>query len=156
MKITHLMRWQCLAASHEPLEYDTPEEFEQHMRADHEGTYPADELPFITEISQYPTLPVIDHCPFCPDIELEDAELEAHVCQHLQKIALQSLDPPYSEFSGSSDDDGSRPPTRSTILELRYESPEPLMFYDDGLDSTVDPGVGAITGIRWSGLRLSI
>lgn len=147
------MRWQCLATGHDPLVCETADEFEQHMLDAHEGTFPIDELPFLAEISQHPLSPTVDSCPFCPDITSTSAEtferLEEHVAQHLQEIAIHSLDPPGSEYMGMSDSDGAKLPTRSTVENLRSTLTERLLFYDDDVDSKEEPETRLL---EWGGI----
>jgi hypothetical protein len=120
------MRWQCFATDHEPLLYDRPEEFEEHMKTDHAGSFPEDQLPFIVEISAQPITPTLEHCPFCS----ETAEtLEDHVGQHLREFALHSLPWPGYEEEGSQDgsrlqsDSSSSKRTRETVKEARESLP---------------------------------
>jgi hypothetical protein len=125
------MRWQCFAIDHEPLLCDRPEEFEEHMKTDHAGGFPDDQLPFIVEISARPITPTLERCPFCS----ETAEnLEEHVGQHLREFALHSLPwPDYAEEGSQggsqwqSDSKSSKKCTQETVEEARDSLP-PLNF----------------------------
>lgn len=123
------MRWQCFATDHEPLLYDRSEEFEYHMKTDHAGSFPDDQLPSIVEISAQPITPTLDHCPFCSETA---GDLEEHVGQHLREFALHSLPwPDYveggSQDGSQSDGMGSKKGTRETVKEARDSLP-PLIF----------------------------
>jgi len=91
MTSMHLMRWQCLATGHDPAVYDSAAEFTRHMQEAHAGAFPADELPFLAEISQHPLSPTVSSCPFCPELPATTSPetpegLEEHVAQHLQEL----------------------------------------------------------------------
>jgi hypothetical protein len=145
MKTSHRMKWQCLATDHEPFLADSSEEFEQHMKMTHAGDFPADELSFLAEISCQPISPIIDCCPFCNEISEQSPDLDIHIGEHLQEVALYSLRAPGSVSSGegaslqSPSDSGSQdsnPDTRSTIKDLR-QSAELPKFHDS--DDRIEP-----------------
>jgi hypothetical protein len=80
--------------------YDKPEDFEEHMKTDHVGSFSEDKLPLLVKISAQPITPTLESCPFC----LETAEhIEEHVGQHLREFALHSLPWPDYEGEGSQD-----------------------------------------------------
>jgi ankyrin repeat protein len=98
----HRTRWQCFATQHKPLVYDSPEMFEDHMKADHAGSFPEDKLPFIVEVSAQPITPTLEHCPFCSETA---GNVEEHVGQHLREFALHSL--PWPDYAEGESQDGS-------------------------------------------------
>jgi ankyrin repeat protein len=98
----HRTRWQCFATQHKPLIYDSPEMFEDHMKADHAGSFPLDKLPFIVEMSAQPITPTLEHCPFCSETA---GNVEEHVGQHLREFALHSL--PWLDYAEGESQDGS-------------------------------------------------
>ncbi|RMJ18505.1 hypothetical protein CDV36_001785 [Fusarium kuroshium] len=124
----------------------TPEEFEEHMKTDHAGSFPDDQLPFIVEISAQPITPTLEHCPFCS--ETAD-NLEEHVGQHLQEFALHSLPWPDDVKEGSqdgsewqSDITSSKKETRETVKEARDSSSFPIFDNVSESDETsnTEPG----------------
>ncbi|RSL95734.1 hypothetical protein CEP52_011908 [Fusarium oligoseptatum] len=146
MRNRHRMGWQCFATDHEPLVYDRPEEFEEHMKTDHAGSFPDDQLPFIVEISAQPITPTLEHCPFCS--ETAD-NLEEHVGQHLQEFALHSLPWPDDVKEGSqdgsewqSDITSSKKETRETVKEARDSSSFPIFDNVSESDETSNTEAG--------------
>lgn len=151
------MRWQCLATGHDPAVYDSAAEFTRHMQEAHAGAFPADELPFLAEISQHPLSPTVSSCPFCPELPATTSPknregLEEHVAQHLQELAIFSMDPPCSDPPCSNPpssepdctetSDGGGAKTRSTVWNFREEWTEPVRFFEDDIDVETDEAQG--------------
>lgn len=92
MHSQHCMRWHCFVTSHKPSFFQSPDALEEHLREIHAGHFSSEEISFLVESSNHPSLSVIEYCPFCQ----ETAEnTEEHVARHLIQFALRSL--PWSE-----------------------------------------------------------
>jgi hypothetical protein len=107
------MQWHCIAIDHEPLTWDNKEGLQKHMEERHRDEFSSKQISTIVDVNARPIEPVIDHCPFCAQTRMQETtqdaaqktagfDLEAHVGQHLQKFALQSLPPVPSDDCASS------------------------------------------------------
>lgn len=88
MRSKHRMRWHCFATSHEPSFFESPDVLEEHLKEIHAGHFSSEEISLLIKNSSHPSLSVIEHCPFCPQIA---ENIEEHVARHLVQFALRSL-----------------------------------------------------------------
>ncbi|KAK7932571.1 hypothetical protein PG985_003283 [Apiospora marii] len=129
----HIVRWRCVARSHEEFLGNTREEHVEHMKSEHQATLTEAQLDLLAEKAARPMGPLFKSCPLCGILQGSSDAMEAHVAGHLRLLALESL--PTYEDGGSKplEEDGSitgnlGPNNRSTIqssmaIQLSAEDP---------------------------------
>lgn len=113
MSSQHRTRWYCTARDHEPISFETRQQFMDHMERVHPGRFRREQLGFVADTCARALSPTIPNCPFCSETA---GNLEAHVRQHLHYFALQSL--PWPEDSTQSTDHTSIDASDDTSEEL--------------------------------------
>lgn len=113
MSSQHRTRWYCTARDHEPISFETRQQFMDHMEGVHPGRFRREQLGFVADSCARALSPTIPNCPFCSETA---GNLEAHVRQHLHYFALQSL--PWPEDSTQSTDHTSTDASDDTSEEL--------------------------------------
>jgi hypothetical protein len=179
IRIEHTpLQWDCLALVHDPQHFNDQELYMDHMRHDHPGTFADSQLPALAQMSARPESRIFAICPFCNNLPKDLAEdgpnqqpqekqeeLQKHIAQHLQSLALISLQwLDGSKSDGPSDRDSDLgledltevltfrdPPDRSWNLESELD-PDwnqlwPAVLLPTGTNTTVDP--------TWETSRLS-
>lgn len=98
-----IVRWTCNAKKHDSVQvFDTPQAFQSHMRKEHATAVSENQLPIITKRAGGPAAEMFSCCPLCswepPYASQAEAmktkariELQRHIAEHLQFIALRSL-----------------------------------------------------------------
>jgi hypothetical protein len=114
--------------------YDSPEQFELHMRSAHNDLFPDDEITLLTEVSAQPLHPTLEHCPFCQQPTAEG--IDDHVGHHLREVALLSLPWPENASEGSQEERKSSSAdeelgARETVLDFQ-DWPPPL--FEDSVE----------------------
>lgn len=131
MQWEHTLQWRCNARGHPPQVFDREQDFENHMRSSHAGTFSESQLPVLKRRGAQPTPEIFFSCPLCGYIPSECPEelnngkqsedLLNHVAAHLQDIALVSL-PWRGDLEGiASSNTTSAPKARDSILDLQDE-----------------------------------
>lgn len=152
MRTRHLMRWHCVAKTHDtPVVFELEEMFIEHMKTEHPGKFRDEQLPTIAESSSHPKDPTFDDCPFCT---ATPPNLEKHVGEHLRDLALQSLPwpeddeyEPQDESCSANENSSPDESTRGTLRDCRPELSE--TFLDDyGPDFDTDPLSENNAGVR--------
>ncbi|POR34992.1 Rho guanine nucleotide exchange factor gef1 [Tolypocladium paradoxum] len=143
-----------MATDHEPVAYETPDSFEEHMKQSHAYHFKEDQLPMIVEMSGQPITPTLENCPFCeetPGSTGNMANIEEHVGQHLRQFALISLPLPDYMDAGEESQDAGRSADDSTasdgdtriVLSDLPEPNEPIEYLDTReSEATESPGSG--------------
>lgn len=134
----HILRWRCNSKSHDTQTFLTEEQYFDHMRDTHAGSFTGPQLRALGERNARPIGPMFTHCPICGAYEATNT-LEAHIVGHLRFLALRSLSPYEDEGSERSNEekgssDVSRPLSRSTIKKdpERYITPTFEEFDSNG------------------------
>ncbi|KAL2833780.1 hypothetical protein BDW59DRAFT_138169 [Aspergillus cavernicola] len=135
----HDLRWYCDAPSHGAVEigFKSPTDFEEHLRTEHEGTVPEEQLSLFSRNSARPSSDLPPCCILCSmslDTTLPFGVIdtwESHYTNHLLSLALPCayVDQEGGAWSSSgsfSGDSGLSLSTQDMILA--DEDHEPLMF----------------------------
>ena len=101
MQWEHTLQWRCNAPSHPPQYFAKEQDFDDHLRSSHAGTFTESQLPLLKRRSAQPAPKTFLSCPLCghPPAESPDGitsgtcleELPNHIAAHLQSIAVMSL-----------------------------------------------------------------
>jgi hypothetical protein len=88
----HSMKWHCDFDSHPALEFDSADDYKQHMIENHEGTFETNQLANLAESNVWADEELYEHCPFC-NCKGEDIEgpVIEHIIDHLRYLALESV-----------------------------------------------------------------
>lgn len=102
-KKSHSFEWYCDAAAHVAEVFKTKQDFQDHMKTIHAGTFTESQLPVITEMGARQGSRPFTICPLCnclpEDIEAEQKKigsdalelLPKHIAGHLKSLAFISL-----------------------------------------------------------------
>ena len=101
MQWEHTLQWRCNAPGHPPQYFAKEQDFDDHLRSSHAGTFTESQLPLLKRRSAQPAPKTFLSCPLCghPPAESPDGiisgtcleELPNHIAAHLQSIAVMSL-----------------------------------------------------------------
>ncbi|ETS87206.1 hypothetical protein PFICI_01034 [Pestalotiopsis fici W106-1] len=100
---SHTLRWRCKAKSHKPQIYPTENEYIEHMREFHPGSFTEPQLRALADANARSIGPMFQACPMC-GTEAEGNSLEDHIVGHLRLLALRSLPPHVSQVLDSPDE----------------------------------------------------
>ncbi|KAJ5730620.1 uncharacterized protein N7483_005128 [Penicillium malachiteum] len=133
MKNEHTAQsWTCLDSTHDTkLSFQTQDEFEQHMRDEHEGQFEEADLEDLIEVclESRTTTVKFNDCPFCPDsMNTIPGDWTQHIAQHLLAFSRMSFDgymegedkaSDFSQSIDSSDVSGAQVLSKTIADELR-------------------------------------
>ncbi len=101
MQWEHTLQWHCNARGHSLQTFGKEQDFENHMRTSHAGTFSESQLPILRRRSAQPAPETFLTCPLCSYVPAESStesnhgkasrDLPNHLAAHLQSIALVSL-----------------------------------------------------------------
>ncbi|KAJ5733770.1 Zinc finger C2H2 [Penicillium malachiteum] len=153
MKKEHTTQsWTCLDPTHETkLSFKAQDEFEQHMRDEHEGQFEEADLEDLVEacFESKITSITFTECPFCPKDTNMDTISKAwtqHLAQHLLSFSRLSFDgylenddqeSDVSKSIGSSNVSGPQVLSRTIadgLREMRLDADEHVVYYADEED----------------------
>jgi len=139
MQWEHTLQWRCNARGHPPQTFRREQDFEDHMRLSHAGTFSEPQLPLLKRRSAQPAPETFFSCPLCGYLPSECSEelgngkksedLPNHVAAHLQDIALVSLPWRGDLEEIVSSNTTSAPRARDSVLDLQDE--RPLSSFED-------------------------
>lgn len=131
MQWEHTLQWRCNARGHPPQTFGREQDFEDHMRLSHAGTFSEPQLPLLKRRSAQPAPETFFSCPLCGYLPSECSEelgngkksedLPNHVAAHLQDIALVSLPWRRDLEEIASSNTTSAPRARGSVLGLQDE-----------------------------------
>jgi ribosome biogenesis protein Nip4 len=131
MQWEHTLQWRCNARGHPPQTFGREQDFEDHMRISHAGTFSEPQLPLLKRRSAQPAPETFFSCPLCGYLPSECSEelgsgkksedLPNHVAAHLQDIALVSLPWRGDLEEIASSNTTSAPRARDSVLGLHDE-----------------------------------
>jgi hypothetical protein len=93
------LEWHCAAPAHSPKTCHSEKEFHIHMQSLHSNEFSGSQLPMLARRSMRPAFGIFAMCPFCnfvsqtENLSSDEAQenLQKHVAEHLQSLALMSL-----------------------------------------------------------------
>jgi len=139
MQWEHTLQWRCNARGHPPQTFRREQDFEDHMRLSHAGTFSEPQLPLLKRRSAQPAPETFFSCPLCGYLPSECSEelgngkksedLPNHIAAHLQDIALVSLPWRGDLEEIVSSNTTSAPRARGSVLDLQDE--RPLSSFED-------------------------
>ncbi|KAL8348371.1 hypothetical protein RB598_001599 [Gaeumannomyces tritici] len=88
----HARRWSCIAKSHGKRNFETKEEYIDHMKGVHPGSFTDGRLELLTDRSSWTPEQLFDSCPLCGGNVGADS-MKHHIVTHLRALALTSLPP---------------------------------------------------------------
>ncbi|KAI1388241.1 uncharacterized protein F4822DRAFT_428863 [Hypoxylon trugodes] len=114
----HTRRWRCSAKVHGILEFNSCEEFENHMRSGHGKQYTSAQLGLLAEKAMRSSGPLFEVCPLCGGEDDEGSNLDSgdlidHIVVHLRTLALKSLPPHYGDDDNASSNTHDNESTKS-------------------------------------------
>ncbi|KAL2196038.1 hypothetical protein P885DRAFT_39571, partial [Corynascus similis CBS 632.67] len=92
----HTRRWRCNSKSHGVLVFLTEEEYLNHMRRAHSGSFTEPQLRMLAERNGRPMGPMFELCPICSTSDATVTRIEDHIAGHLRFLAMKSL-PAYED-----------------------------------------------------------
>lgn len=139
MQWEHTLQWRCNARGHPPQTFGGEQEFEDHMRLSHAGTFSESQLPVLKRRGAQPASETFFSCPLCGYLPSECSEelgngkksedLPDHVAAHLQDIALVSL-PWRGDLEGNASSNTTSPP-RAIGSVLGLQDQRSLSSFED-------------------------
>ena len=101
MQWEHTIQWRCNAPGHPPRSFGKEQDFDDHLRSSHTGTFTESQLPLLKRRSAQPASQTFLSCPLCGCSSAQSSDgkvsgtcledLSSHVAAHLQSIAVMSL-----------------------------------------------------------------
>ncbi|OCL12400.1 hypothetical protein AOQ84DRAFT_437031 [Glonium stellatum] len=115
MQWEHSRQWRCTSQEHPPRIFDKEEDFDIHMKLDHQGSFTEVQISTLKHLNAIPSPITFNTCPLCnfrpsSDLEQSDSlpqlsgfaaqqkkkktasdELANHIAAHLQSVAVRSL-----------------------------------------------------------------
>jgi len=115
MEYEHTRQWRCTSQEHPPRTFEKEEDFEAHMRLDHQGSFTEVQISRLKYLNATPSPVTFETCPLCnldPSSDLEQSgslaplsgfaaqqnkkkttsdQLANHITAHLQSVAVRSL-----------------------------------------------------------------
>ncbi|KAL8281897.1 hypothetical protein RB597_009562 [Gaeumannomyces tritici] len=133
----HAQRWRCITKSHGRRDFDTREEYIQHIQQDHPRRATGD-LDVLADSSTWTPEHLFPSCPLCgerPDsADISGAGCsESHIAHHLRALALTSLpkeekydpeDPHHEKLSSNASQGSTRPTVAEDSEEKEQEGPD--------------------------------
>ncbi|KAL8397728.1 hypothetical protein RB594_004435 [Gaeumannomyces avenae] len=133
----HAQRWRCITKSHGRRDFDTREEYIQHIQQDHPRRATGD-LDVLADSSTWTPEHLFPSCPLCgerPDsADISGAGCsESHIAHHLRALALTSLpkeekydpeNPHYERLSSNASQGSTRPTVAEDSGEKEQEGPD--------------------------------
>ncbi|KAL8366005.1 hypothetical protein RB595_004676 [Gaeumannomyces hyphopodioides] len=130
----HARRWRCITKSHGRRDFDTREEYTQHIQHDHPRRATGGRLDVLADSSTWTPEHLFPSCPLCGEMP-DSTDMpgvgcsEGHIAHHLRALALTSLpkeekyDPenPHYERLSSNASQGSIRPTIAEGLEEKQQ-----------------------------------
>ncbi|KAF2018141.1 hypothetical protein BU24DRAFT_421140 [Aaosphaeria arxii CBS 175.79] len=87
----HAQRWKCSHLSHGPLSFETQEDYELHVKRDHQRSLNSRQSRILAETNRHQPEALFVVCPICGAQRSTTDLLIDHVIGHLRSLALQSL-----------------------------------------------------------------
>src|SRR2546421_5050987 len=138
MRLPHAEQWYCSAPLHEsdgPIVFQKEEDFRDHMRYSHPGTFTESQMPSLAHAALRSASPYFDECPFGDDFQYTASvtegnglfgavSLQDHVVGHLKELALLSLPPIENAESDSLSSASGKPEAEPWTLSQDFEDDE--------------------------------
>ncbi|KAL8336317.1 hypothetical protein RB601_000233 [Gaeumannomyces tritici] len=133
----HAQRWRCITKSHGKRDFDTREEYIQHIQQDHPRRATGD-LDVLADSSTWTPEHLFPSCPLCGEMP-DSADMsgagcsESHIAHHLRALALTSLpkeekydpeNPHYERLSSNASQGSTRPTVAEDSEEKEQEGPD--------------------------------
>lgn len=150
MRETHTKQWTCTAGGHKLCIFETEQEFENHMRADHAAGFKESQLSWYKKRSQGPAASTFSVCPLCGYVPTEDKintiinargsnnkqkydrtkaiseDIVKHLAGHLQAISLKAL--PWQD--NVEEEPSERGASKHVVESRESEDGRSFVFYD--------------------------
>lgn len=178
MEFEHTRQWRCTSQEHPPRAFEKEEDFEVHMRLDHQGSFTEVQISRLKYLNAAPSPVTFETCPLCnldssSDLKQSGSlaplsgfaalqkkktasdQLANHIAAHLQSVAVRSLpwlddgeDDATSALSASQKRRGSATSSDADDVTLEFDDEVPVKIIAD--DSIITNPLPSDIHDEWS------